>query len=134
MLLRKRLFILICQRVSSNSKLSLLKKVWPFILTFSIQFPFSENVFCYFLLKGTNWFCYKCHNLKKFLRTDRQTIVHVCLQKPMCSVKNHSIAFVSVLVDTLFELLRYAWKQINLILFLKNIYHTLQKVKTRLNT
>lgn len=59
-------FISICQSVFSNSKFSLLKN--GVTIHFNcFQFPISENAFCYFLLKLTKWFYYKCHNIKKGL-------------------------------------------------------------------
>lgn len=65
--------------------------------------------------------------LKKGLQTDTRTCTPAQSDAylSLSPLKTHSIAFVTVLVDTLVELFRYAWKQIRLILFL-NIYHTLQ--------
>lgn len=126
MLLRKRFLTLICQRVSSNSKLSLLKKgVTVYFNIFNSIFLFRKFV-CFFCC---------CWNgptdsvtnvtIENKRLTDRQADDRTCTPAKsdaylsLNPLKTNSIAFVTVLVDTLFELLRYAWKQLNLILFLK---------------
>lgn len=55
--------------------------------------------------------------LKKML-TDRRSYIYACKKAMRTYLWTRSIAFVTVLVDILLVLFRYAWKQIDLILFL----------------